>query len=58
MEIIINPVIEQFSKEEDLFEEGCFSVEQYFCDVWRSEGILVQYQNSAGKIIRKTLTGI
>lgn len=46
--IMINPVIEKFSEEKNLDEEGCLSVPGEYGKVWRSTHITVNFLDEKG----------
>lgn len=46
--VYVNPVIEEFSRSKDVYEEGCLSIPDIRCDVERPLELTVRYQNLNG----------
>lgn len=55
---IINPKIISKSKRTKKYFEGCLSVPNMWGEVKRAINIKVSYQESNGKLVTKTLTGV
>lgn len=46
---LINPQIVSFSDDPSIYEEGCLSIPDYYADVERPAGCVVEYLDRAGK---------
>ena len=55
---MINPEILKFWTTKDKMEEACLSLPKIYVDIERPISITVSYQNLAGKIIKKDLSGL
>ncbi len=51
--VIINPVIQSLSREQNVYKEGCLSVKGFYENVTRPENIVLSYQDKQGQ--QKTL---
>lgn len=47
---LINPKIVSFSDTPSIYEEGCLSIPDYYADVERPAGCVVEYLDRAGKL--------
>ncbi len=47
--VYINPEITSYSEDQNLYKENCLSSSHVWCDVRRSENILISYTNEQGK---------
>ncbi|PIV90177.1 peptide deformylase [Candidatus Gracilibacteria bacterium CG17_big_fil_post_rev_8_21_14_2_50_48_13] len=56
--VMINPVIEQFSLETVVMEEGCLSLPDYYAEVERSESIVVRFLDRKGRPQKLALSGL
>jgi len=55
--VMVNPKIVKFSKEKDMFEEGCLSFPAIYADVERPTAVTIEAQNVNGKKFKMTLDG-
>lgn len=55
--VLVNPNIVKYSKEKETFDEGCFSVPDYYGPVERSKKIRVEALNQEGKSIKINASG-
>lgn len=55
---VVNPKILSIGKRTKKYFEGCLSVPNMWGEVKRAINIKVSYQESGGKVITKTLTGV
>lgn len=51
-EVFINPEITEYSKEQDVMEEGCLSIPGFFTPIPRSKKIKIKALDSNGQKIR------
>ncbi len=55
---LINPVIEFFSEEKDVMEEGCLSLPGINADVERSSNVIVKGITRNGRVVEVTASGM
>jgi len=55
---LINPEIVSFMEAPSVYEEGCLSIPDYFAEVERPEGCVVEYQDRDGKKQTLEATGL
>ena len=55
--VLFNPIINQYSKETVIMEEGCLSLPEQFAEIERPQSIQLQYTNEKNKIIREEKNG-
>lgn len=54
---LFNPIINEYSKETIVMEEGCLSFPKQFVEIERPQSIQLQYTNEKNKIIREEKNG-
>ena len=54
---LFNPIINKYSKETVIMEEGCLSLPKQFAEIERPQSIQLQYTNEKNKIIREEKNG-
>ena len=54
---LFNPIINQYSKEKIIMEEGCLSLPKQFAEIERPQSIQLQYTNEKNKVIREEKNG-
>ena len=54
---LFNPMINEYSKDTIVMEEGCLSFPKQFAEIERSKSIKLQYTNEKNKIIREEKNG-
>ena len=54
---LFNPIINKYSKETVVMEEGCLSLPRQFAEIERPQSIQLQYTNEKNKIIREEKNG-
>ena len=54
---LFNPMIDEYSKDTTVMEEGCLSFPQQFAEVERPKSIKLQYTNEKNNIIREEKNG-
>ena len=54
---LFNPMIDEYSKDTIVMEEGCLSFPQQFAEVERPKSIKLQYTNEKNNIIREEKNG-
>ena len=54
---LFNPIINEYSKETVIMEEGCLSLPKQFAEIERPQSIQLQYTNEKNKIIREEKNG-
>ena len=55
--VLFNPIINQYSKETVIMEEGCLSLPKQFAEIERPQSIQLQYTNEKNKVIREEKNG-
>ena len=54
---LFNPIINKYSKETVVMEEGCLSLPRQFAEIERPQSIQLQYTNEKNKIVEKEING-
>ena len=54
---LFNPIINEYSKDTVVMEEGCLSFPKQFVEIERPKSIQLQYTNEKNKIIREEKNG-
>ena len=56
--IFINPVIVKESREREVNEEGCLSIQGYYAEVERAKEVDVEWYDLEGEKVTKTFSGL